>query len=123
MQILAAFDEMAADILNIKGDKIVQKYTVWMSGDDSFDSMNRHPRKFENIDAEDFISACQYVWEHHHEGKNGYWILDISGRHPVLRHKRREWNYSLHMTYEDAYNATVEANQKLNETAGVYNDI
>lgn len=91
------------------------KYTVWMSGDDGFDSLNRRPLEFSDIEAEDFISACKFVWEHCHGGKNGHWVLDISGKHPVIHHDRREWSYGLYMTYKDAFDATVEANRRLYE--------
>ena len=40
----------------------MQKYTVWMSGEDTPYSWNRSPKKFNNIEAGDFIAACIYVW-------------------------------------------------------------
>lgn len=84
----------------------MSKYTVWMAGDGKFDSWNTKPRKFEDIEADDFMSACRFVWEYYHNGKEGSWILDVDSEHPVLHHKHREWSYSLYPTEEDAYHAT-----------------
>lgn len=86
----------------------MSKYTVWMAGDGKFDSWNTKPRKFEDIEADDFMSACHFVWEYYHDGKEGSWILDVDSEHPALLHKRREWSYDLYPTEEDAYRATFE---------------
>lgn len=84
----------------------MSKFTVWMSGENTLYAWNRRPRKFENIEAGTFAEACRYVWEYYHLGEEGEWILDAGDGVFTLRHTRREWEYGLFQTEEEAEIAT-----------------
>lgn len=80
------------------------KFTVWMAGDGDPSSYNWQPHKYDEIEAEDFIKACQYVRSFYF--LEDRWILEFDNGNPFLRHIYRGWRYGLYQTKQEAYDAT-----------------
>lgn len=84
----------------------MSKFTVWMSGDGDLTSFNPQPRKYDKIEAEDFIGACRYVYTFYHWDWEGHWVMEFDNGTPFFRNIHRNWRYGLYPTEQEAYDAT-----------------